>query len=67
MKSIKVDLPDRLAEELDAMVKAGWFSNEAEAMRSALREFVRRNRLELLERFQREDITWALKQKGTVE
>ena len=36
MKSIKVDLPDRLAQELDAMVKAGWFSNEAEAMRSAL-------------------------------
>jgi len=44
------------------MVKAGWFNDEAEAMRSALREFVRRNRLELLERFQREDITRALKQ-----
>lgn len=66
MKSIKV-LPDRLAEELDAMVKAGWFSDEEEAMRLALREFVRRNRLELLERFQREDISWALKQKGTSE
>jgi Arc/MetJ-type ribon-helix-helix transcriptional regulator len=67
MKSIKVELPDRLAEELDAMVKAGWFNNEAEAMRSALREFVRRNRLELLERFQREDIAWALKQKRAEE
>jgi Arc/MetJ-type ribon-helix-helix transcriptional regulator len=64
MKSIKVELPDKLARELNAMVKAGWFSDEAEAMRSAVREFVRRNRLELLERFQREDIAWALKQKG---
>lgn len=64
MKSIKVELPDKLARELNAMVKAGWFSDEAEAMRSALRDFVRRNRLELLERFQREDIAWALKQKG---
>lgn len=67
MKSINVELPDKLAQELDAMVKAGWFSNEAEAMRLALREFVRRNRLELLERFQREDIAWALKQKGTTD
>jgi Arc/MetJ-type ribon-helix-helix transcriptional regulator len=64
LKSIKVELPDKLARELNAMVKAGWFSDEAEAMRSAVREFVRRNRLELLERFQREDIAWALKQKG---
>ena len=64
MKSIKVELPDKLARELNAMVKARWFSDEAEAMRSALRDFVRRNRLELLERFQREDIAWALKQKG---
>jgi Arc/MetJ-type ribon-helix-helix transcriptional regulator len=64
MKSIKVELPDKLARELNAMVKAGCFNDEAEAMRSALREFVRRNRLELLERFQREDITRALRQKG---
>ena len=65
MKSIKVELPQNLARELNAMVKAGWFNDEAEAMRSALREFVRRNRPELLERFQREDIAWALKQKRT--
>lgn len=67
MKSINVELPDKLAQELDAMVKSGWFSDEGEAMRLALREFVRRNRLELLERFQREDIAWALKQKGMAE
>lgn len=67
MKSIHIELPDKLAQELDAMVKAGWFSNEAEVMRLALLEFVRRHRLELLERFQREDIAWALKQKGATE
>jgi Arc/MetJ-type ribon-helix-helix transcriptional regulator len=67
MKSIKVELPDKLAHELNAMVKAGWFRNEAEVMRSALRDFVRRNRPELLERFQRDDIAWALKQKGAAD
>lgn len=64
MKSMQIELPDKLAQELDAMVKAGWFSNEAEVVRWAVLEFVRRHRLELLERFQQEDIAWALKQKG---
>jgi len=67
MKCINIELPDKLAQELDAMIQAGWFSNEAEVVRSALLEFVRRHRLELLERFQQEDIAWALKQKGTTE
>ena len=64
MKSIQIELPEKLAQELDAMVKEGWFRNEGEAVRSALSEFIRRHRLELLERFQREDIAWAIKQKG---
>lgn len=67
MKCINIELPDKLAQELDAMIQAGWFSDEAEVVRMALLEFVRRHRLELLERFQREDIAWALKQKGTTE
>jgi Arc/MetJ-type ribon-helix-helix transcriptional regulator len=67
MKSIHIELPDKLIQQLDAMVKAGWFSNESEAVRLAVLEFVRRHRLELLERFQREDIDWALKQKGATE
>jgi Arc/MetJ-type ribon-helix-helix transcriptional regulator len=64
MKSIQIELPDKLTQELDAMVKAGWFINEAEIVRLALLEFIRHHRLELHEKFQREDIAWALKQKG---
>jgi hypothetical protein len=41
----------------------GWFSDEWEIMRLALVAFVRRHRLELQERFQQEDIVWALQQK----
>ena len=63
MKPIQVELPDKLAEELRLLVKAGWFRTEEEAVRLALLEFVRRHRVELLERFQREDIAWALRQK----
>jgi Arc/MetJ-type ribon-helix-helix transcriptional regulator len=64
MKLIQVELPDEVAKELGAMVQAGWFHSEGEAVRLALLEFVRRHRLDLLERFQREDIEWALSQKS---
>jgi len=63
MKTLQIELPDRLAQEIDALVKAGWFSHEAEVVRLVLWEFVRRHRLVLLEQFQREDIAWALQQK----
>lgn len=65
MKSLQVELPDKLAGEVEALVQAGWFHSEDELIRLALAEFVRRHRFELLERFQREDIAWALQQKGT--
>jgi Arc/MetJ-type ribon-helix-helix transcriptional regulator len=32
VKFINVELPDKLAQELDAMIQAGWFSNEAEVV-----------------------------------
>ena len=64
MKVMQIEIPDQLAEEMDNLVKAGWFTNEGELARLALADFIRRHRFELLERFQREDIAWALQQKG---
>ena len=63
MKSLQIELPEKLAHELDMLVQQGWFRSEEEAIRFALLEFLRRHRLELLERFQRDDIAWALRQK----
>jgi Arc/MetJ-type ribon-helix-helix transcriptional regulator len=60
MKTISVELPDRAAAEIDQLVQAGWFASESEAVRAAVLDFVRRNRVELLERFQRDDIAWAV-------
>ena len=63
MKAIHVELPDKLAAEIEAYVQAGWFGSEAEVIRAAVADFVRRRRIELLERFMRDDIEWALKLK----
>jgi Arc/MetJ-type ribon-helix-helix transcriptional regulator len=64
MKSMHVELPDKLADELNLLVEAGWFRNTDEAIRLALTEFVRHHRVELIDRFQRDDIAWALRQRG---
>jgi Arc/MetJ-type ribon-helix-helix transcriptional regulator len=59
MKTLSIELPDKLAAEIGAYVKAGLFRSEPDAVLAAMSEFVRRNRLDLLERFAREDIEWA--------
>lgn len=63
MKVIEIQVPDQIAVRLDDLVKEGWFRDEAEIIRIALLEFVRKHQFELQERFQREDIAWALSQK----
>ncbi len=63
MKTLHVELTDKLALELDKLVEDGWFTNESEIVRLALVEFIQRYRFALLEQFQYEDIAWALQQK----
>ena len=61
MKSISIDLPDNLATAVQAYVKTGFFRSELDVLLAAISEFVRRNRIDLIERFAREDIEWAKK------
>jgi len=63
MKQLQVELPDKVAGEVAALVEAGWFHSQDELVRTAVLEFLRHRRLELTETFQREDIVWALRQR----
>ena len=67
MKSLEVKLPDEMAAELEALVRRGWFQSEDEVVRAALIDFLRHHRLDLLEKYQRDDIAWAVQQKGVTE
>jgi Arc/MetJ-type ribon-helix-helix transcriptional regulator len=62
MKTISVELSERMTEEINALVETGWFADETELIRAALREFIRRSRFGLAEQFQRDDVAWALQQ-----
>jgi Arc/MetJ-type ribon-helix-helix transcriptional regulator len=63
MKTLALEVPDRVAEELEKLVREGWFATEEEAVRLALAEFLQRNKLRLQEEQQMEDIRWALELK----
>ena len=63
MKTLAIKVSDTLAKKLKGLVDSGWFGSEDEIGRVALAEFVGRHRFELQEKFQRDDIAWALSQK----
>jgi len=67
MKTIQVDIPEKLVTEIEEYVKEGWFNNEGELMREALRQFIRHHRPMLMEKHMEEDIEWALKIKRTLD
>jgi Arc/MetJ-type ribon-helix-helix transcriptional regulator len=63
MKTLQVELPDQMAQEIADAVEAGKFENATEVVRVALREFISRRRFELMEQQQLKDIAWALNEK----
>lgn len=62
MTQLALEIPDKMAAEIQQYLVDGWFVSEQELLRAALSEFLRRNRMELMERFQERDIEWAAKQ-----
>jgi len=62
MKTLSINVPDHLAERITDYVKAGFFLSEPDVILAAMSEFVRRNQVDLMERFAREDIAWAVKE-----
>ena len=67
MKSLSIDLPDNLVAAVESYVKAGFFRSELDVLLAAISEFVRRNRIDLMERFAREDIEWAKKEARNIK
>ena len=61
MKTLSITVPDHLAEHIHAYVQGGFFLSESDVVLAALSEFARRNRVDLMERFAREDIDWAVR------
>jgi Arc/MetJ-type ribon-helix-helix transcriptional regulator len=66
MKTLTLQVPDRVAEAMEELVRGGWFADESELARQALDAYLQTRKLDLQERFQRDDIRWALSLKDAV-
>lgn len=63
MKTIPAKVTERLVMELDELVKQGWYASRSEAIRDAIRELVKKTKLDQLERAIQEDVRWGLYEK----
>ncbi len=64
MKAIPAKLTGRLVEEMDEIIKDGWYANRSEMIRSALRDMIKRTKIERLEKAIHEDVRWALNEEN---
>ena len=61
MKSITVECPDQLHEQLQKLVQSGWVKDQQEAMVEALRRFLDSHRPDLQETQILKDVEWGLR------
>lgn len=58
--TIQTTLPTQLAEQMETLIREGWFPNTDALIAEALRRFLDTHRAELMERSIREDVEWGL-------
>ncbi len=61
MKLVQAELPEKLYEQARILIERGWFRDEGDLLREALRKFLETHRPELMERFIRDDVEWGLR------
>lgn len=59
--TVKAEFPEQVLNEMEALVRAGWFHDLNDLMVEAVRRLLDTHRPELMERFIREDVEWALR------
>jgi Arc/MetJ-type ribon-helix-helix transcriptional regulator len=55
-----INLPTRLAEQVQTLIQAGWFPDVNALVIEALRRYLESHRLELAEEFIWRDVEWGL-------
>ena len=60
LKTVQAELPEKLYEQLKALIEDGWFTDEKDVITEALRRFLETHRPELMAKFVKEDVEWGL-------
>jgi len=60
MKTIQMEVPEKLYEKAAGLVKDGWFRNEKDIFADAIRRFLDSHQPELMEKYVLYDVNWGL-------
>lgn len=60
MKTLKTQVPEGIYDQINNLIKEGWFRDETEVFFEALRRFIESHQGSLAEKFIRQDVRWGL-------
>ena len=60
METVPAKLTKRLVDEAEEIIKEGWYANKSELIRDAVRDLIRKIRVQRLEAAIKEDVKWGL-------
>lgn len=60
MESVPAKLTKRIVDEMEELIKQGWYANKSELIRDAIRELIKKQKITQLESAIKSDIQWGL-------
>ena len=60
MKTIPAKITPKLEMEMEEIIKEGWYASRSDFIRDAIRELIRKIKIEKLEDSIKEDVKWGL-------
>ena len=60
MKTIQMEVPEKLYQKATGLVKEGWFRDEKDIFAEAIRRFLDSHQPELMDRYVLNDVEWGL-------
>ena len=63
MKTVPAKITPKLEMEMEEIIKEGWYASKSDFIRDAVRELIRKIKVERLEASMKEDAQWGLYSK----
>ena len=60
MECVPAKLTKRIVNEMESLIKEGWYANKSELIRDAVRDLIKKQKVAQLESAIKSDIQWGL-------
>jgi Arc/MetJ-type ribon-helix-helix transcriptional regulator len=60
METVPAKVTKKLVMEIDELIKEGWYANRSEFIRDAIRDMIKKTKLEKMEESIKKDVSWGL-------